>query len=96
MESNSPTNRVKVFFYSIIISIMSWINRLRTHPEKVEIGIVQSSSGDGASVSDPFIGRSQPIFRINWKNFSQGLLSLTIWILMGFAAGLLIGMITPR
>jgi len=96
MESNSPTNRVKVFFYSIIISIMSWINRLRTHPEQVEIGTAQPSSGDGASVSAPIIGRSEPIFRINWKNLSQGILSLTIWILMGFAAGLLIGMITPR
>ena len=96
MESNSTTNHVKVFFYSIIISIMSWINRLRTRPEQMEIGTVQPYSGNGVSASTSIVGRSESIFKINWRNLSQVILSLTIWILMGFAAGFLIGMLTPR
>ena len=97
MSKNSPNflNRIGIFLFSTLISGMSAANRLRTHAESklnepAETSVIVET--ESQVVSDIAENVNQ---RITWTSISQAFIALTIWIVMGFAAGFLIGMIRP-
>jgi hypothetical protein len=96
MNSNTFLNRAEILLYSTLISVMSGINHLRTQIEHLTSTPVQHSPD---SEIDPNLVNDQHKERtllLRWKSFQQALLQLFFWIILGFAAGYLIGMIKPR
>lgn len=95
MNSSSLLNRVKILLYSSLTSVLSGMNRFRTHIQQ-EVTSSSQDAPDHESVSRPHIlqmkGRS--ITRI-WTTVEQILLSLLLWAILGFAAGFLVGMLKP-
>ena len=96
MNSNTFLNRAEILLYSTLISAMSGINHLRTQIEHLTtIPVKHSPDGDidPTLVNDQFKERS---LLMHWKTIQQFLLQLLLWVILGFAAGYLIGMIKPR
>jgi hypothetical protein len=96
MNSNTFLNRAEILLYSTLISAMSGINHLRTQIEHLTTIPVQHSPDgdiDPTLVNDQYKERS---LLMHWKTIQQSLLQLLLWIILGFAAGYLIGMIKPR
>lgn len=93
MNSNAILDRVEIIFYSSITAFMSGINRVRIHLEHLVNVPFQPSSNESTNPTQ--INEEAPensIISI-WTYFSQALVPLIIWIILGFAAGFLIGMI---
>jgi hypothetical protein len=96
MNSNTFLNRAEILLYSTLISAMSGINHIRTQIEHLSTIPVQHShedENDPTLVTDQYQGRS---LSMKWKSVQQALLQLVLWVILGFAAGYLIGMIKPR
>ncbi len=95
MNSNTLVNRIEIGLYSMLISVMGGINRLRGKDRQTP------------PVSDwPFLDEEiQPdsdqsatqhkAISISWEAIKVALLALVLWLVLGFAAGFLIGMIKP-
>jgi hypothetical protein len=86
-------NKVEILLYSTFISILSGINRLKAQelpisktPRQLDPPYVV----DTASVRIQEPGASASI---QSESIQQALLSLVLWIILGLAAGFLIGMI---
>jgi len=96
MNSNTFLNRAEILFYSTLISAMSGINHIRTQIEHLTTAPIQHSPDgdiDPTLVNDQYKERS---LLMHWKTIQQYLLQLLLWVILGFAAGYLIGMIKPR
>jgi hypothetical protein len=96
MNSNTFSNRVEIFLYSTLISAMSGINRIRTQIQHFSsIPVHHSSDGetDPTQVNEHY---QEKILFMSWNSVQQALVPLLLWVILGFAAGYLIGMIKPR
>ena len=96
MTTNTIINRFEIFFYSALISALSGLNHLRT-------GIQAGPVIQGQKYTQGVTGDIQPIdrpepgsFARSWASFKAALLPLILWTVLGFAAGFLIGMLSPR
>ncbi len=96
MNANTIFNRFEIVFYSTLTSAMSGVTHLRTsirdsstaHRQQVlhaETAIIQQN--DQPKLSS---------FALSWESFKAALLALFMWIVLGFAAGFLIGLLSPR
>jgi hypothetical protein len=95
MNSNAFFNRVEILLYSTLISAMSGINKLRTHVQHLFIIPIQNSpdlQANPTQLNNQFQEKSQ---LVSWKSIKQAFLTLCLWVILGFAAGFLIGMIKP-
>jgi hypothetical protein len=96
MNANTFVNRFEIFIYSALISAMSGINHLRASILDV-LAIQRQSSPHGETGSIQQIDLAKPrSFALSWESFKATLLTLFLWIVLGFAAGFLIGMLSPR
>lgn len=96
MNSNAFFNRVEILLYSALISAMSGINHLRAQIQHLSIVPLQHSpvgEADPTQLNNQYQARS---LLPSWKSIQQALLPLLLWVILGFAAGFLIGMIKPR
>lgn len=96
INSNAFINRIEIFFYSILITLMSGINRIRSllyRPEQLQS---QPVAGEEISANLPVETTKQKSVDFSWSMFSQTLVAILIWSVLGFAAGFLFGMINPR
>jgi hypothetical protein len=95
MNSNAFFNRVEILLYSIVISVMTGINHLRAqfqHLSSIPIQHSPTEEADPTQQNDQLQERS---LLMRWESIQQALLSLLLWVILGFAAGFLIGMIKP-
>jgi hypothetical protein len=96
MNSNAFFNRMEILLYSTLISVMSGINHLRAHFQHSSTIPIQPSSDEEA---EPYQLNGELKVRsltMNWSSIQEALLSILLWVVLGFAAGFLIGMINPR
>ena len=95
MNSNTFLNRVEILLYSSLISAMSGLSNLRAHLQHSTDLPTQSEPNYPAVPTkspDQVKGRSLTSSLISIR---EALIPLFLWILLGFAAGFLIGMIHP-
>jgi len=95
MNSNTFLNRVEILLYSTLISAMSGLNHLRAQIQHFStIPIQHSPDGeiDPSVLHDQYQERS---ILMSWKSVQQAFLQLLLWMILGFAAGYLMGMIKP-
>ena len=95
MNSNTFLNRVEILLYSSLISAMSGLSNLRAHLQhSADLPAQPKTNYDEVPTrpSDQGKGRSLTLSLISIR---EALISLFLWIILGFAAGFLIGMIHP-
>lgn len=95
MNSNAIFGRIEVLFYSSLISCMSGVHHIRAKLENLtnKPSLVPTQNDQGTiSITDEPLQKS---FSINWNYISQSVISMAIWMVLGFAAGLLMGMLNP-
>jgi len=96
MSLNSFLNRVEIIFYSTLTSLLSVANRFHPQEElQADLSFLPSTARDGSGFTEVQDTPDDPFIRI-WKRLSQAILPIIIWMILGFAAGFLIGMIRPR
>jgi hypothetical protein len=95
MNANTFFNRFEIFFYSALISAMSWISHFRTGSQVGSVHQRQPAPhGETGSIQQ--MDLSQPkSFALSWQSIKAALLPLLLWTVLGFAAGFLIGMLSP-
>jgi hypothetical protein len=85
-------NKAEILLYSTLISIMSGINRQKdraSESDHAQIEDIEAPSGR-VKVIGSLAGKSA---LITWEAVQQSFLSLLLWIILGLAAGFLIGML---
>ena len=93
---NAFFNRLEIVFYSGLTSIISGVHRIRAQFGHFENDPTQSTLSN-AAVSPPLYNQFPAKPSIKGSNyFSQVLLSVLIWTILGFSAGFLIGMLNTR
>jgi hypothetical protein len=96
MNSNAFFNRIEILLYSTLISAMSGINHLRAHIQHSS-AIPTHPSPDVEAEATQLNGELKVrSLSMSWNSFKEALLPLLLWVVLGFAAGFLIGMINPR
>jgi hypothetical protein len=96
MNSNAILNRIEILLYSTLISAMSGISHLRAHLQHSTALPTQPSLENEAQTSQPADQYKPRSLAMSLITIREALLPLLLWIILGFAAGFLIGMINPR
>jgi len=93
MNSIKAINKAELALYSTLISLMGGLIRLKEGDAQGSKHVVQPE----APLDDPTVIMdlvAQPrTFALRWQSIQQGILALLMWIVLGFAAGFLIGML---
>ncbi len=93
---NAIINRLEILIYSAFTSIMGGMHRIRAHFGH-SINDPYQAPPSNTIESFPLIDQSHAKPAIKRSiYFSQVLLSVLIWITLGFSAGFLIGMLNTR
>jgi hypothetical protein len=96
MNANAIFTRVEIFLYSTLTSAMSGINHLRSKVQDVSsIAAKPSTNSDFGQILLDDELKKGPI-ALTWETVKAFLTPLFLWIILGFAAGFLIGMLKPR
>ena len=93
MNSNVFFNRIEILLYSTLISTMSGLNHLRAHVQhSAEIPTVTlwDDEVEPTQLDEQSIDRTQ---NLRWISIKEAIIPLLLWVILGFAAGFLIGMI---
>ncbi len=93
MNSTTFINKLEILLYSTLISVMSGISRFKARDQNFSKSPVQpitEVSLDRVQTYDQLPERTVPI---SWSSVQQAFLSLLLWVILGFAAGFLIGMV---
>ena len=93
MNSSHLQNKVGLAVYSTLISIMSRMSQLKGNDQQDAVSPVQPVSFDTVEDTPVVSPVPQRTLAISWASVQQTLLSLCLWIVLGFAAGFLIGML---
>ncbi|GEM_PF-1361303 len=95
MNANTLVNRFEILFYTLLISIMSGLNRLRTRV--LPITTMPTEATGETMPGQLLIDKpAQPqAYSITWDSIQAIFAPLLLWAVLGFAAGFLIGMIKP-
>ena len=96
MNSNAFINRIEILLYSTLISAMGGINKLRAHIDQPLAIPTQPSPDIEAEPSQVNRELKVSSLTMSWNSIIEALLPLVLWVVLGFAAGFLIGMINPR
>jgi hypothetical protein len=96
MNANGFFNRLEILLYSSLTSAMSGINDLRARlPHSTAIP-AQPLSDVEAEPPQVNLAAIESTFALSWNSIKEALLPLVLWLILGFATGFLIGMISPR
>ena len=93
---NAIINRLEILIYSAFTSIMGGMHRIRAHfghSINDPVKLTSSNSEESLPLTDQ--SPAKPVIKRSIY-FSQVLLSVLIWITLGFSAGFLIGMLNTR
>ncbi|HEX9091974.1 MAG TPA: hypothetical protein VF831_10815 [Anaerolineales bacterium] len=92
-NSNAYLNRIEIIFYSLLISCMNIVRRVQLISDPIESPSQQSLVEENFS----FTNKVLPNQSLDnwWTRLQQAFITLIIWMVLGFAAGYLIGMIIP-
>jgi hypothetical protein len=97
MNTNSKAffNRIEIIFYSTLISCMSGINHIRARAEQA-VNLPPQPTIDEDKDYSPLNSKSPARLLIDsWTYLRQALIPLLVWVIFGFAAGFMLGMIRP-
>jgi hypothetical protein len=96
MDANAIFTRFEIFIYSTFTSALSGINHLRSKVQGGSSIAAQSNSKSdfGQILLDDELKKGP--FALTWQTVKAVLPPLFLWIILGFAAGFLIGMLRPR
>jgi hypothetical protein len=97
MNLNSNVfNRIEISGYSALTSLLGRIERLRELISRLSDKAQDPTefTGEACLVNSSEQQSSNNMTR--WAYFSQVFISITIWMILGFAAGFLIGLINPK
>jgi hypothetical protein len=94
--SNGLKNRIEIIYYAFLASCLSGVDRIR---ELNNSQLKESQDSITGEEQTPYL--NHPEFLENtklsyWTNLIQSLIPLLMWIILGFAAGFLIGLINPK
>ena len=93
MKSLTLFNKLEILLYSTLISVMSGINHLKTQDQNISKSSVQPATEVSVDLAQTYDQLPERTVAVSWVSFQQSLLSLLMWVILGFAAGFLIGMI---
>lgn len=96
INSNALLDRIEVLFFSILTSCMSGVNRIQGHSTrmvKIHQYPLNYEKSDNYRVTRDIPEKTHILI---WASISQAIVTIVIWMILGFAAGFLIGMIKPR
>ena len=96
INSNALLDRIEVVFYSVLTSCMSGVNRIQedsTRMVKIYQYPINYEEADTFLVTQDIPEKTQNVI---WESINQAIVTVIIWMILGFAAGFLIGMIKPR
>lgn len=97
MDANANVfiNRIKIVFYSWLISGTSLMNRIRSNSKQwIKYPILPRAS-EGEVLLSHTQGAAEISLADQRKDFGQAILTFITWMVLGFAAGYLIGIIIP-
>lgn len=96
MNANAFFTRFEIFLYSALTALMSGINHLRSKFQDGSSSQFPSSAKTdfGQILLDDQLKKGT--FALAWETVKTVLPPLFLWIVLGFAAGFLIGMLKPR
>jgi hypothetical protein len=96
MNGNAFITRFEIIMYSTLTSVMSGMDHLRAKFQNVAVLPAPPTPN---SEADQFVLDAQPqrgSFSLTLDSIKIAMFSLFLWIILGFAAGFLIGMLKPR
>ena len=95
INSNALLDHIEISFYSILTSCLSGANRIRGRVNRLQktSHYPLNNEGVGTYLINSDIPEKSQIS--SWTNISQTLITLVIWMILGFAAGFLTGMLKP-
>ncbi len=96
MNSTTVTNKLEILLYSTLINVMSGINRLKSQSEDISVAPGREISKIASDMMGIQAYSGKRTALVNWDSVQQSFLTLLLWIILGFAAGFLIGMVMPR
>jgi hypothetical protein len=96
MNTKAIFTRFEIFMYSTLTSAMSGINHFRSKVQDgSSIAATPSANADFGQTLLADELKKGP-FALTWETVKTVLPALFLWIVLGFAAGFLIGMLKPR
>ena len=93
MHPTSFLNKLEILLYSSLINIMSGINQLKTQDQNISKSPVQPDPEVNIDLLQTYDQLPERSISISWVSIQQAFLSLLLWMVLGFAAGFLVGMI---
>jgi hypothetical protein len=96
MNSNAFFNRIEILLYSSLISAMTGINRARARLQHLSALPFPLTPEAGTDTNELHSDPKTSALSMGWNSIKAALLPLLLWIVLGFAAGFLIGMLNPR
>ena len=93
MNSTTFINKLEILLYSTLISVMSGINRLKVRDQNFSKLPVQPITEANVDLVQTYDQLPEKKVSISWSSVQQAFLSLLLWVILGFAAGFLIGMV---
>ncbi len=95
MNSGALINRLKIAIYSTMTSAMSGFNHLKTKVNRSPDSLDWLPVEGEALTSEMDYPATQKKHWLSWETLKTSVLVLVLWLVLGFAAGFLIGMIKP-
>jgi len=92
-NSNAYLNRIEIIFYSLLISCMNIVRRVQLLSDPIGGHTEQSLVEEHISFTNKVVS-NQSVSNW-WTKLWQAIVTLIIWMVLGFAAGYLIGMVIP-
>jgi hypothetical protein len=95
MYTGGILNRVEIMTYSMLTSLMSGMERLRGLPQSWQSLNPPAPASESHAVIEKGLIPEQSLSKV-WSLIKDTVPPLFLWLVLGFAAGFLIGMVQPR
>ncbi len=86
-------NRIGITIYSAITSLLSGISHIINRDVQATGSEVRSIAPASIDVAPTIFYEPERPRSIRWESIQQALLTLLLWVVLGLAAGFLLGMI---
>ncbi|NJD58389.1 MAG: hypothetical protein C3F13_06685 [Anaerolineales bacterium] len=96
MNTGGILNRVEIVMYSTLTSMLSGVNHLRGIPGQSAASLNPPAQAVSEQQAHAFPQAQKFSLSIIWDSIKEIVPPLFFWLVLGFAAGFLIGMVQPR
>ncbi len=93
MDSPAFVNKIGIALYSTITSILSGINHIVDRNTPASRTMIESATPEKIDLASIEFSGAESTSSIRWESIQQALISLLLWVILGLAAGFLLGMI---